>query len=132
MPGRDALQRDYDVITLSEVAEHLFEPAVEFERLGRLLKPGGWLGVMTCFQTDDTSFARWHYRRDPTHVVFYRSKDLRDHRQTNKAGAWRSREKTWRSCRNRPSKRSSAPLVARRRCPNLPEPTASRSSTVWK
>lgn len=71
-PGRDALQRCYDVITLSEVAEHLFDPAAEFERLGRLLKPGGWLGVMTCFQTEDACFADWHYRRDPTHVVFYR------------------------------------------------------------
>lgn len=75
-PDRDPLQRSYDVITLSEVAEHLFEPAHEFERLERLLRPGGWLGVMTCFQTDDTSFAAWHYRRDPTHVVFYRPATL--------------------------------------------------------
>ncbi len=71
---REALDRDYDVITLSEVAEHLFDPAAEFQRLDRLLKPGGWLGVMTCFQTDDERFADWHYRRDPTHVVFYRAR----------------------------------------------------------
>ncbi len=32
---------------------------------------------MTCFQTDDARFARWHYRRDPTHVVFYREETLR-------------------------------------------------------
>ncbi|MDH3662318.1 MAG: class I SAM-dependent methyltransferase [Alphaproteobacteria bacterium] len=70
------LQRRYDVIVLSEVAEHLFDPAAEFGRLDRLLKPGGWLGVMTCFQTDDTRFAAWHYRRDPTHVVFYRAATL--------------------------------------------------------
>ena len=69
---RAVLGRDYDVITMSEVAEHLFDPAAEFQRLDRLLKPGGWLGVMTCFQTDDERFANWHYRRDPTHVVFYR------------------------------------------------------------
>ena len=68
----EALQRRYDVITLSEVAEHLFEPALEFEKLDTMLKPGGWLGVMTCFQTEDERFADWHYRRDPTHVVFYR------------------------------------------------------------
>ncbi len=71
-PDRDALQRRYDVVTLSEVAEHFFEPAEEFERLDSLLKPGGWLGIMTCFQTEDARFATWHYRRDPTHVVFYR------------------------------------------------------------
>jgi len=72
-PENAALQRSYDVITLSEVAEHLFDPAATFEQLDSLLKPGGWLGVMTCFQTDDDRFATWHYRRDPTHVVFYRS-----------------------------------------------------------
>ncbi len=71
-PDRDALRYCYDVVTLSEVAEHLFEPANEFDRLGALLKPGGWLGVMTSFQTDDGRFRHWHYRRDPTHVVFYR------------------------------------------------------------
>jgi hypothetical protein len=32
---------------------------------------------MTCFQTDDSRFAHWHYRRDPTHVVFYREETLR-------------------------------------------------------
>ena len=73
-PDSDALQRSYDVITLSEVAEHFSQPADEFDRLDRLLRPGGWLGVMTCFQTDDERFAAWHYRRDPTHVVFYRAK----------------------------------------------------------
>jgi hypothetical protein len=27
---------------------------------------------MTSFQTGDARFANWHYRKDPTHVVFYR------------------------------------------------------------
>ena len=31
---------------------------------------------MTIFQTDDARFAGWHYRRDPTHVVFYRESTL--------------------------------------------------------
>jgi 2-polyprenyl-3-methyl-5-hydroxy-6-metoxy-1,4-benzoquinol methylase len=70
----NALQQRYDVVTLSEVAEHFFDPALEFEKLDRLLRPGGWLGVMTCFQTEDDRFADWHYRRDPTHVVFYRAR----------------------------------------------------------
>lgn len=73
-PKRHALQQFYDVITLSEVAEHFFEPATEFDRLNDMLKPGGWLGVMTSFQTDDERFRNWHYRRDPTHVVFYRAR----------------------------------------------------------
>jgi len=70
------LDQHFDVITLSEVAEHLFEPADVFDSLGDKLKPGGWLGVMTCFQTDDERFATWHYRRDPTHVIFYRPSTL--------------------------------------------------------
>jgi len=45
-------------------------------QLDGLLKPGGLLAVMTCFQTDDTRFASWHYRRDPTHVVFYKEETL--------------------------------------------------------
>lgn len=63
----------YDFITCTEVAEHFHHPAQEFARLDRLLEPGGWLGVTTSFMPDDGHFARWHYRRDPTHVVFYRA-----------------------------------------------------------
>ena len=63
----------YDFITCTEVAEHFHHPAEEFARLDQLLRPGGWLGIMTGFQTRDEAFAQWHYRRDPTHVVFYRA-----------------------------------------------------------
>lgn len=68
----------YDFITCTEVVEHFHHPFDEFARLDRLLKPGGWLAVMTMFQTDDTAFAHWHYRRDPTHVVFYRETTFRN------------------------------------------------------
>ena len=57
--------------------EHLHGPAAIFEQLDRLLRPGGWLGLMTRFQDDDASFPTWYYRRDPTHVVFYREETLR-------------------------------------------------------
>ncbi len=76
-PDPDALQGTYDFITCSEVAEHLHAPANEFDRLGALLRPGGWLAVMTCFQTEDARFAAWHYRKDPTHVMFYRAETFR-------------------------------------------------------
>ncbi|MDY6815601.1 MAG: class I SAM-dependent methyltransferase [Pseudomonadota bacterium] len=71
-PDKASLARSYDFITCTEVVEHLHEPAEAFSLLDRLLRPGGWLGIMTCFQTDDERFDNWHYRRDPTHVVFYR------------------------------------------------------------
>jgi SAM-dependent methyltransferase len=70
------LRGTYDFITCTETAEHFHDPAAEFDRFDRLLQPGGWLGVMTCFQTDDAAFRDWHYRRDPTHVVFYKRETL--------------------------------------------------------
>lgn len=76
-PYPEALLRPYDFVLCSEAAEHFHDPAGEFRRLWGLVRPGGWLGVMTCFQTDDARFATWHYVKDPTHVVFYREATLR-------------------------------------------------------
>lgn len=71
-PDTVALERTYDFITCTETAEHFHAPAAEFERFAQLIRPGGLIAAMTCFQTDDARFARWHYRADPTHVAFYR------------------------------------------------------------
>ncbi|GAB4152050.1 MAG: class I SAM-dependent methyltransferase [Sphingomonadales bacterium] len=76
-PDPAALERCYDFITCTETAEHFHRPAAEFQRLMALVRPGGWLAVMTCFQTDDARFKNWHYRQDPTHVVFYRAESFR-------------------------------------------------------
>lgn len=75
-PASAVLEKPYDFITCTEVMEHLYHPAAVLRQLDSLLRPGGYLGVMTCFQTDDARFANWHYRRDPTHVVFYRQATL--------------------------------------------------------
>jgi 2-polyprenyl-3-methyl-5-hydroxy-6-metoxy-1,4-benzoquinol methylase len=62
----------YDFITSTEVAEHLHNPAKEFERLWNCLRPGGYLGIMTKRAVKDRDFfADWHYRLDYTHVTFY-------------------------------------------------------------
>jgi len=76
-PDRTALGCTYDFITASEVVEHFHSAADEFDRLDGLLRPGGLLAVMTAFQSDDEGFEDWHYRRDPTHVVFFREETLR-------------------------------------------------------
>ena len=76
-PDQEVLARTYDFITCTETAEHFHEPAIEFDRLDSLLRPAGWLGLMTSFQTDDALFENWHYVNDPTHVVFYRENTLR-------------------------------------------------------
>jgi SAM-dependent methyltransferase len=70
-PDGKVLEREYDFITATEVMEHLHSPAQTLRRLDRLLRPGGYLGVMTEFLTDDSRFATWYYRQDVTHVVFY-------------------------------------------------------------
>ena len=71
-PGADVLDLSYDFVTCTEVAEHFHDPACEFDCLAAMLRPGGVLAVMTMFHTDDALFEAWHYRLDPTHVVFYR------------------------------------------------------------
>ena len=73
-PDKEALLRTYDFITCTETAEHFHDPFKEFNKLDSMLKPGGWLGVMTCFLTTDDEFENWYYRRDPTHVTFYSEK----------------------------------------------------------
>lgn len=76
-PDPAALARRYDFITCSEVVEHLHNPGREFERLDALLRPGAWFGVMTALLEDDAGFAGWWYRRDPTHVCFFRRETMR-------------------------------------------------------
>jgi 2-polyprenyl-3-methyl-5-hydroxy-6-metoxy-1,4-benzoquinol methylase len=76
-PDRAVLDRSYDFISCTETAEHFHNPADEFDRLGGLLRPGGWLALMTCLHTEETNFAKWYYRKDPTHVVFYAAQTMR-------------------------------------------------------
>ncbi|KPP84626.1 MAG: Methyltransferase domain [Rhodobacteraceae bacterium HLUCCO07] len=76
-PDPAPLSDTHDFVTCTETAEHFHHPAEEFSRLRALVRPGGWLAIMTCFQTDDDRFANWRYRMDPTHVVFYREATFR-------------------------------------------------------
>ena len=71
-----ALSRTYDFIVATEVLEHLRRPADDLARLDGLLKPGGLLGATTCVLEDDAAFADWWYRKDFTHVAFYRPETL--------------------------------------------------------
>ena len=70
-PYADRLSQQYDFVTCSETAEHFQQPAREFALLASLLRPGGWLAIMTQMLPADQDFAEWYYPRDPTHVVFY-------------------------------------------------------------
>ena len=70
-PDQAVFTREYDFITCSEVVEHLRSPGRELRRLWALLKPGGLLAIMTKRVIDQAAFARWHYKNDPTHIVFF-------------------------------------------------------------
>ena len=70
-PDASVLVDGYDFITATEVVEHLADPRRELERLWSLLRPGGWLGLMTKLALDEQAFSRWHYKTDPTHIAFF-------------------------------------------------------------
>ncbi|AMK79021.1 MULTISPECIES: class I SAM-dependent methyltransferase [Methylomonas] len=65
------LQQAYDFIVCTEVVEHFRAPKCEFDALFKLLKPGGWFGIMTKLVIDAEAFAKWHYKNDQTHIAFF-------------------------------------------------------------
>lgn len=65
------LTKKYDLVTSTEVVEHLREPDEVIKLLFDCLTPEGSLGLMTSLQPKDKAFASWHYIKDPTHICFY-------------------------------------------------------------
>jgi len=70
-PDKAPLQHPHDFITCSETVEHFHAPAADFALFDALLRPGGWLGIMTQTREPARPFHAWHYVQDPTHVCFY-------------------------------------------------------------
>jgi len=69
--------RQYDFLACSETMEHMFRPGEEFERFVSLVKPGGWIGIMTQLHDEaPVPFDRWHYKDDDTHVCFFSKKSF--------------------------------------------------------
>ena len=83
------LSRTYDFVVCTEVLEHLRRPSDDLAKIDALLKPGGVLGVMTGVLEDDALFQDWWYRRDFTHICFYRPETL----------AWIARRFNWKLTR---------------------------------
>jgi SAM-dependent methyltransferase len=76
-PDTELVPEGYDGVAAVEVAEHLFDPAKEFGRLHRLLRPGGYLFLRTELHDGSLDFfSRWWYRRDRTHVCFYSARSF--------------------------------------------------------
>ena len=75
-PDRSVLSSEYDAVVATEVVEHFHHPHDGFKQMLASVRAGGWLAIMTNLQDDDSAFANWYYRRDPTHVAFYREETL--------------------------------------------------------
>jgi SAM-dependent methyltransferase len=64
--------RTYDLITSTEVFEHLKDPVETLETLYNCLNPNGIISIMTLYHPQDAdTFQEWWYRRDITHISFY-------------------------------------------------------------
>lgn len=72
----EVLNRKYDFVTASEVAEHLHSAGETLDRIWTCINPGGILGIMTGIRTEDVDFESWYYVRDPTHVIFFSEKTM--------------------------------------------------------
>lgn len=73
----EALTQSYDYICSTEVFEHLSEPGKVASQLLDLLKPGGWLALMTKRLISEHDFPQWHYTLDPTHISFFADDSFR-------------------------------------------------------
>ncbi|TNF08761.1 MAG: class I SAM-dependent methyltransferase [Bacillota bacterium] len=69
--------KTYDLITSTEVIEHIQKPEKVFELFHALLNQQGILSLMTLFYPKDRDvFKDWFYIRDPSHVTFYTPKTM--------------------------------------------------------
>ncbi len=62
----------YDLITSTEVFEHLDSPLKTLKKLKSHLNANATISIMTQFHTDRLDFYKqWWYRKDPTHITFF-------------------------------------------------------------
>lgn len=67
--------KKYDLITSTEVFEHLDNPQEMLEFFKKHLHVKGHVALMTLFHTNkQEDFLKWWYRRDPTHITFFTPK----------------------------------------------------------
>jgi len=76
-PHKNYVGKKFDLITSTEVMEHIADPILIFKELKDLLKEDGILAIMTLFLPKSyDQFFGWHYMRDTTHVSFYTPKAM--------------------------------------------------------
>ena len=70
-PNCNVLGMTYDFVCASEVIEHFQDPEADLQLIWTLVKPGGWLGIMTGMAQGREAFARWRYKDDRSHITFF-------------------------------------------------------------
>lgn len=71
-PAMEYTGKKYDLITATEVIEHLSDPLCCILQLKKILNPNGKIAIMTQFNTHEPdSFLKWYYRREDTHISFF-------------------------------------------------------------
>ena len=71
-PDKIYESKTYDLITSTEVVEHLRNPLQAFRLFYNHLNPNGILSILTLFHPNDREeLFKWHYIRDVTHVCFF-------------------------------------------------------------
>ena len=76
-PDTNVLEKKFDFIVCCEVMEHFQNPIREFRLLRALLKENGKLYCKTEMWEQSMDFNLWHYKNDPTHVIFYSAETLK-------------------------------------------------------
>ena len=73
-------EKDFDVVTLWDTAEHLVDPLHVFVDAYKFLKPGGVLFVQTLNIDGDKARnegQNWHFFRPPKHLFYYSERTLK-------------------------------------------------------
>jgi hypothetical protein len=70
--------KKYDLITITEVIEHLYDPLKYFRLFINHLNKNGIIAGTTLFHHNNSElFEKWWYKNDITHVSFYSEKTIR-------------------------------------------------------
>lgn len=67
----------FQMITMTEVLEHIADPVKSLTSLKDKLVKGGMISIKTSFRpSSDDEFFKWWYRQDSTHISFFTEKSL--------------------------------------------------------
>lgn len=77
-PTTNYHSKKYDLITSTEVMEHIENPLPVFKEFKELIRDDGIIAIMTLFSPKiDENIFGWHYLRDNTHISIFTPKVMR-------------------------------------------------------